>query len=1267
MRIVIDLQGAQVDDHFGSITRYTLAFAEAIAKNRKEHEVLFVLNGLFHKTIEPIRNRLFDIIPQENILVWHAPRLNKCHRKVSECIRKTFLSKLFPDVIHISTVFEDLYSDAVTSILELDSRTPVTVTINRLPSIKNHDVNEDPSYSNYCRKELENLKKASAVFTSSESLGKQLTELVGNVDIVNIPPVVDSRFCKLDISERLKSALMEKFGITGPFIFYVGVCHLRNNVELLIRAYSHLPETLRNAYQILIAGYFSDEDKEEIRRFAKNLGVSPSSIILKELTTFSDLVYLYNLCRIFIFPSLHEDEFNLPILEAMQCGTVVIGSNTKSILELIGIEDALFDHNDPVFVSRKMEQALTDESFREHLRQHNLNQIRLFSQSKIAELIFSKWENLTKKGKETSITPRFPTLKSLPRLAYISPLPPERSGISNYSSELIPELSKYYDIDVIVTQKSITDEWINRHCSVRAPEWFESHYDYYDRILYHIGNSPFHIYMFGLLEHIPGVVVLHDFFLSTVCAYMEHTNIDPYFWTKMLYYNHGYKALEERFHAEDKASVMWKYPCNLHVLQNALGVIVHSRYAKQLASKWYGEDFSKDWAVIPHLRKLALPIDKAEARKLLGIKQEDFIVCSFGVVGPTKLSHDLVEAFVASNLSKDKRCYLLFVGEINPYDSYTSKFIKTIQKSGLKDRIKTTGWVDSENFRYYMACTDVAVQLRTLSRGETSGAVLDCMNYGIPIIVNAHGSMAELPRDAVFMLPDKFDNRDLVEALEILWKDENLRRSIGQKARETIATHYSPSACAKRYFDEIENFYEKSKTNIVSLIQDIALLCHSDLDQNETREIAKSIALSFPPYPRKSRLLIDVTATARYDLKTGIERSARAIIKALIDSQPQVYAVEPVYLSNRGGYWHYRYARRYTLELLNCPKNILEDEIVDLQPEDTILGIDISGLTLIKANEEGFFSLCRNMGIRIYFIIHDILPITHPEFFPPGADLIFKDWLTAVTSFDGAICVSRATAESLVKWLKDNVSFADRRPFFVAWNHHGSDIESSIPSRGLPKSAHRILMEISKRPTFLMVGTIEPRKGYLQTIEAFTKLWSEGIDVNLVIVGKEGWQDLPNSMRRTIPSIVSKISYHPELNRRLFWLKGISDEYLEKVYRKSTCLIMASEAEGFGLPLIEAARYKLPIIARDIRVFKEIAGDYAFYFSDDKSPDVIAKSVKEWLSLYKLGKHPLPEGMPCLTWNESVKRLLDIISEEKWAYKLTVDGVVCVKTFFIMD
>jgi len=317
---------------------------------------------------------------------------------------------------------------------------------------------------------------------------------------------------------------------------------------------------------------------------------------------------------------------------------------------------------------------------------------------------------------------------------------------------------------------------------------------------------------------------------------------------------------------------------------------------------------------------------------------------------------------------------------------------------------------------------------------------------------------------------------------------------------------------------------------------------------------------------------------------------------------------------------------------------------VEPQPGDIVIGLDVSGHTLIQAARHGLLADYRNQGVMVWFTIFDLLPIRMPEVFPPGAAEAHEQWLRAISKLDGAVCISKAVADDLAAWLHESGLLQDRiRPFRIGWFHLGADIANSSPTRGLPADSEGILEQLRARPTFLMVGTIEPRKGYLQAIDAFSQLWEQGVDVNLAIVGKEGWRHLPNEQRRNIPNTMERLRSHPELNKRLFWLEGISDEYLEKVYAASTCLIAASYGEGFGLPLIEAAQHKLPIIARDIPVFREVAGEHAFYFSG-REPKGLAGAIETWLSLYQAGEHPRSDNMPWLTWKESARQLMNMIS-----------------------
>jgi glycosyltransferase involved in cell wall biosynthesis len=140
-------------------------------------------------------------------------------------------------------------------------------------------------------------------------------------------------------------------------------------------------------------------------------------------------------------------------------------------------------------------------------------------------------------------------------------------------------------------------------------------------------------------------------------------------------------------------------------------------------------------------------------------------------------------------------------------------------------------------------------------------------------------------------------------------------------------------------------------------------------------------------------------------------------------------------------------------------------------------------------------------------------------------------------------------------------------------------------------------------PTFLMVGTMEPRKGHEQALDAFEILWQKGLKVNLVIMGKRGW---------LTQSLSKRLEAHQEFNRQLYWFEQADDRMLGKAYSSADCLLAASFGEGFGLPLIEAASFGLPIIARDLPVFHEVAGDYATYFEGQDGRD-IALAIEAWL------------------------------------------------------
>src|SRR5262249_24208062 len=150
-----------------------------------------------------------------------------------------------------------------------------------------------------------------------------------------------------------------------------------------------------------------------------------------------------------------------------------------------------------------------------------------------------------------------------------------------------------------------------------------------------------------------------------VMHYIDHCDTSQGYFAQELYKSHGYPALKKYFHRTHvNHDVIYEFPCNLSFLQNARGVIVHSQFSRQLIEKFYqcGEVI-KNWARVPMVRQSlhTSPKIQKESKNWMNFEKDDFVVCSFGMLGLTKLSHRLLNAWLESKLAKDKQCFLVFV------------------------------------------------------------------------------------------------------------------------------------------------------------------------------------------------------------------------------------------------------------------------------------------------------------------------------------------------------------------------------------------------------------------------------------------------------------------------------------------------------------------------------------------------------------------------------------------------------------------------------
>lgn len=1234
MRIVIDLQGAQSASRFRGIGRYSLALALGVARNAGAHEVWIALNNGLPAAIAALRAAFDGLVPQERIRVFDIATpsaemdpAGHWRTRADESIREYFIDQLQPDAVLVTSLFEGYVDDAVCSVGRFRGGADTAVVLyDLIPFLNPAAYLGTASQRAYYDRKVESLRQAGLLLAISDYSREEAIDALG-LDperVVAISTAVDERFHPAAQSPAELAALQARFGIERDFIMYApGGFDARKNIDGLVEAYSMLAPAQRQAHQLLVASKLESSDRDRLVQFSRQCGLADGELLFTDYVDDDTLIALYRACGLFVFPSRHEG-FGLPALEAMACGALVIGGDNTSLPEVIGHFDAMFDAADPAAIAARIGQVLDDPALRQRLREHGRSQAAKFSWDVTASRALRALE-----AHHARSQPPAP-IRSKRRLAFISPLPPERTGIADYAAQCLPALAEYFDIELVINQPEVRLPAALAALPQRDLAWFSANVDRYDQLIYQFGNSPFHSHMFALLERHPGVVVLHDFYLSSVLAYEQMTGAMPRGWVDALFHSHGYTAVQAAQAPGGAEQAKYDYPCNLAVLQGASALIVHSAHARALACQWYGPQAGRNWHVVPLPRSAPALHAREQARKALGIAPDTFLVCSFGFVDATKLSHRLLEAWIDSSLASDPQCELVFVGA-NHGGAYGQQLLEAIAGAGR--RIRISGWADEAVYQQYLQAADCGVQLRSVSRGETSAAVLDCMNYGMATIVNANGAMAALPDDAVWKMDDEFALPALVDALDTLRRDAPLRQALGARAAKAIETAHRPEHSAERYAAVLDQVWDEAPRAMPALVRSVAAGLPGD--EQSLQQMAHCLSFAPQRHPQPRQLLVDVTNIVRHDLRTGIERVVRMQLLELLRHPASGYRVEPVYLSNQGGRCHYRYAQQYACELLGIDPVSHSDASLDINPGDVYYAPDYAPAATIEAAHAGIYAEWRARGVTLNFLIHDLLPVLQPHFFPPGAERGHAEWLACIgQQADRLVCISAAVAQEAQAWL---AAHGARVPA-VAVVHHGADIAAVADMAAAPQDV-QLLAKLKAAPSFLMVGTIEPRKGHLQTLDAFDILWRQGVQANLVIVGNEGWKPLPAGERRTIPQTVERIGNHPELGKRLFWLKGIDDAQLQQVYQASACLMASSEGEGFGLPLIEAAHFGLPIIARDIPVFREVAGDAAFYFSGDAS--ALAGAVKEWLDLQ--GEHPTSSGMRRMTWAQNAGELLAVL------------------------
>lgn len=283
--------------------------------------------------------------------------------------------------------------------------------------------------------------------------------------------------------------------------------------------------------------------------------------------------------------------------------------------------------------------------------------------------------------------------------------------------------------------------------------------------------------------------------------------------------------------------------------------------------------------------------------------------------------------------------------------------------------------------------------------------------------------------------------------------------------------------------------------------------------------------------------------------------------------------------------------------------------------------------------DDAVYADMKARGAEIVLLLHDILPVTQPAFYPfPWRQIFEKRLARSLDTASHYYCVSNSTRAELL-------TFAAR---------HGKTVRASVAYNGFePAPCATVSVTnaslIARRP-WLIVGTLEPKKMHKEAITTFESLWDTGYERPLVIIGGRGWM---------AEDIVDAVETSRWFGDRLFWLSTLGDAELAAFYSGAHALLFASVAEGFGLPLLEAASHGVPVLARKTAPSLEILNGFGRFFigMEDVSAAILALEDEE---IHSLARQSI-STLGWFDWRTVVEAVIDDVLKPPGSRRVGLD------------
>lgn len=747
--VLIDGQVFQSGAWHRGMGKYSFELLKASARSlrQKNDKVMLLINKNL-EIEETARKALDDIFGSKNIirlnLVQAGRDVNKDRSANKRILNKYIATKFLGH--EVKYLILSLFLDNGCAVFP-DKSSKFLLFYDSIPFLYPDKYQNRINYDNYLT-HYATVFEADKIFAISQTVADD-TVLGFGIDeskLVNI----DGARIGVPSDQHVMPSTLE--GV-GKFILCPTGDELRKNNLRAVQGFELFNQRNNNTYKLVLTSFFSEYTIQQLNAVSEN-------IIFTHNVPFNELEWLYTNAELLLFPSEYEG-LGLPILEAVTYGKKIACSDIPVFREIS--EDAFyyFDPLNPVDIAQKLSSASAQS------QKSNPEKYK-----KIAKKY--TWERTGRLLADTITTAQGYRQKDhRPKLAILSPSPDGYSAIGKVVAESHASLSVYFDITYYFEKgpehRYLRPDFLSKVAKNHPIKEFTlDAYKGFDAVLYHIGNSEYHLATIANALVYPGYCIFHDTNLGGAFGLLR----------KLGYISNDRYLLEEGL---DKIIHTKRGKFLGAVAANQRGVFTHSKYAKKAIEETIDP---------PEVIKLELPVDVPKLDRHYRV--EDGAVTRIGLAGIIAgiKGIELIEE-LSNNLGSQKL-------DIRVFGYLQSDEIRN-QLKRLTNVTLVTNPTDFE-FQNLLAGLDILLNYRMQYQGETSLTVLEAMRHGIVVVVRDVGWYAELPDDAVVKV--KSPEAALATIAE-LSQNKKMLQTISSNAKQYIRDNHTHLTYANEIYGVI--------------------------------------------------------------------------------------------------------------------------------------------------------------------------------------------------------------------------------------------------------------------------------------------------------------------------------------------------------------------------------------------------------------------------------------------------------------------------------